>query len=68
MALKAGAFHALVGPSGCGKTSLLHLIAGLDRANHGTVDARGRRPRDLSRQQLAALRAERRRSSRRSSR
>ena len=36
LALKAGAFHALVGPSGCGKTTLLHLIAGLDRADHGT--------------------------------
>ncbi|MDA0170254.1 ATP-binding cassette domain-containing protein [Solirubrobacter taibaiensis] len=37
LALKAGAFHALVGPSGCGKTSLLHLIAGLDRPDHGRV-------------------------------
>ena len=37
LALKAGAFHALVGPSGCGKTTLLHLIAGLDRPDHGRV-------------------------------
>jgi putrescine transport system ATP-binding protein len=32
-----GEFFALVGPSGCGKTSLLRLIAGLDRADFGSI-------------------------------
>jgi ABC-type lipoprotein export system ATPase subunit len=58
IALKAGTFHALVGPSGCGKTTLLHLIAGLDRADLGTVTLRGADVATRSREQLAALRAE----------
>ncbi len=33
----AGQFIALIGPSGCGKSTLLRLIAGLDRANSGTL-------------------------------
>jgi len=32
-----GSFVALIGPSGCGKSTLLRLIAGLDRADGGTV-------------------------------
>ena len=58
LALKAGAFHALVGPSGCGKTTLLHLIAGLDRADHGTVTLAGIPLKTQDRAQLAGLRAE----------
>jgi len=57
MALKSGAFHALVGPSGCGKTTLLHLIAGLDRADHGRVTIAGEDVATRSREQLAELRA-----------
>ncbi|OYT20678.1 MAG: nitrate/sulfonate/bicarbonate ABC transporter ATP-binding protein [Nitrospira sp. UW-LDO-01] len=36
-----GEFVCLVGPSGCGKSTLLNLIAGLDRADRGTVQADG---------------------------
>jgi ABC-type lipoprotein export system ATPase subunit len=57
MALKSGAFHALVGPSGCGKTTLLHLIAGLDRADRGTVTIAGEDVSTCSREELAQLRA-----------
>lgn len=32
-----GSFVALLGPSGCGKSTLLRIIAGLDRADAGTV-------------------------------
>src|SRR5215470_16702581 len=33
----AGAAVCLLGPSGCGKTTLLHVVAGLERADVGSV-------------------------------
>ncbi|GAB3428835.1 ABC transporter ATP-binding protein [Actinophytocola sediminis] len=36
-----GEFLVLLGPSGCGKTTLLRIIAGLERADAGTVTLRG---------------------------
>jgi ABC-type sugar transport system ATPase subunit len=44
-------FLVLLGPSGCGKSTVLRLIAGLERANQGTVFIGGRdvtnvRPKD----------------------
>jgi len=37
-----GAFAVLVGPSGCGKSTLLRLLAGLERADHGSIRFGGR--------------------------
>jgi NitT/TauT family transport system ATP-binding protein len=37
LAIQPGEFVCLVGPSGCGKSTLLNLIAGLLRADTGTV-------------------------------
>ena len=34
----AGSICALLGPSGCGKTTTLRLIAGLERADAGTIE------------------------------
>jgi ABC-type nitrate/sulfonate/bicarbonate transport system ATPase subunit len=34
---RAGEFVSVIGPSGCGKSTLFKLIAGLDRADAGTV-------------------------------
>jgi ABC-type nitrate/sulfonate/bicarbonate transport system ATPase subunit len=36
-----GEFVAMVGPSGCGKTTLLNIIAGFDRPDHGYVTVDG---------------------------
>jgi NitT/TauT family transport system ATP-binding protein len=37
-----GEFVCLVGPSGCGKSTLLNIIAGLDHADRGIVQADGK--------------------------
>lgn len=38
----AGEMVTLLGPSGCGKTTTLRLVAGLERANSGTITIGGR--------------------------
>ena len=38
----AGQFTAIMGPSGSGKSTLMHLLAGLDRPNEGTVEIAAR--------------------------
>ncbi len=36
-----GEFVAIVGPSGCGKSTLMHLLAGFDQPDHGSVTIDG---------------------------
>lgn len=48
LSIADGEFVVIVGPSGCGKSTLLRLIAGLDRADQGSVTIAGRDVTHLS--------------------
>ncbi len=50
--IERGAFVALMGPSGSGKTTLLHILAGIDRTTHGTIQVGGA---DITRMGARAL-------------
>jgi putative ABC transport system ATP-binding protein len=52
-----GEFLALMGPSGSGKSTLLNLIAGIDKADKGTVRVGGVDITTLSEAELAGWRA-----------
>ncbi len=52
-----GEFLALMGPSGSGKTTLLNLIAGIDKADSGSIKVSGIEITTLSENQLAMWRA-----------
>ncbi len=51
LSISAGEFTCILGPSGCGKSSLLGLVAGFTRPDHGLIEVAGKqvmRP-DISR-------------------
>jgi putative ABC transport system ATP-binding protein len=52
-----GEFLALMGPSGSGKSTLLNLIAGIDKADSGTITIGGTDITTLSETDLAAWRS-----------
>jgi putative ABC transport system ATP-binding protein len=52
-----GEFMALMGPSGSGKSTLLNLIAGIDRADHGSITIGNMDIMTLSETELAAWRS-----------
>lgn len=53
---KTGKITAIMGGSGCGKTTVLRLISGLIKANHGTVQVFGENINNLSSKQLSEFR------------
>ena len=53
LVIPRGEFHALLGPNGAGKTTTLRIVAGLLRADYGTVRVLGH---DISQDPLAAKR------------
>lgn len=55
--IKEGEFLALMGPSGSGKTTLLNLIAGIDKADTGSIKVKGVEITNLSESELAEWRA-----------
>jgi len=55
--IEEGEFLALMGPSGSGKSTLLNLIAGIDKADSGTIKVGGIDITSLSETQLAGWRA-----------
>jgi putative ABC transport system ATP-binding protein len=57
LVIHEGDFLALMGPSGSGKSTLLNLIAGLDRADKGTIVVAGVDITSLSQSELARWRA-----------
>ena len=57
LSIAAGEFLALMGPSGSGKSTLLNLVAGLDRADRGSITVGGVDIAALSENELAAWRA-----------
>jgi putative ABC transport system ATP-binding protein len=52
----AGQFTAVMGPSGSGKSTLMHLLAGLDVPNAGSVSIAGQDITRMSDRQLTRLR------------
>jgi len=57
LVIEEGDFLALMGPSGSGKSTLLNLIAGLDRADSGSILVAGVDITSLSQGELARWRA-----------
>src|SRR5918998_1504220 len=55
--VERGELVAVVGRSGTGKSTLLHLLAGLDRADGGSIELAGARVDGSSDRRLTALRA-----------
>ncbi|HLT51379.1 MAG TPA: ABC transporter ATP-binding protein [Arenibacter sp.] len=55
--LEEGASFAIVGPSGSGKTTLLGLCAGLDRADHGSIELCGEDLGRMTEDERALLRS-----------
>jgi putative ABC transport system ATP-binding protein len=58
LGITGGRLTAVMGPSGSGKSTLMHILAGLDRPNEGSVHIAGQDITQLSDNDLTRLRRE----------
>ena len=56
---ESGRFTAIMGPSGSGKSTFMHVLAGLDRVDSGSIIMRGQDITRLNDRQLTQLRRDR---------
>lgn len=56
---EAGRFSAIMGPSGSGKSTFMHVLAGLDRVDSGSITMRGQDITELNDKALTQLRRDR---------
>jgi putative ABC transport system ATP-binding protein len=56
LGLEEGVFAVVTGVSGSGKSTLLNLLGGLDTPTLGTIEVRGRKISEMSREELALYR------------
>ncbi|WP_209374377.1 ABC transporter ATP-binding protein [Brevibacterium renqingii] len=56
---ESGRFTAIMGPSGSGKSTFMHVLAGLDRVDSGSIVMRGKDITRLNDRQLTQLRRDR---------
>jgi iron complex transport system ATP-binding protein len=55
--VSAGEFFVIIGPNGAGKTSLLKILSGLQKAQHGSVQIKGKNISRYTRRSLALIMA-----------
>lgn len=56
LSVRSGEMISIMGPSGCGKTTLLHLLAGIERADEGEVVIDGNPLQHMNDDKLSAFR------------
>ncbi|MGO2037053.1 MAG: ABC transporter ATP-binding protein [Brevibacterium sp.] len=56
---ESGRFTAIMGPSGSGKSTFMHVLAGLDRVDAGSITMRGQELTSLDDKELTQLRRDR---------
>jgi iron complex transport system ATP-binding protein len=53
--VSAGEFFVIIGPNGAGKTSLLKILSGLQKADHGSVNIKGKNINAYTRRNLSQI-------------
>ncbi|MGB3649498.1 MAG: ATP-binding cassette domain-containing protein, partial [Desulfobulbales bacterium] len=53
--VSAGEFFVIIGPNGAGKTSLLKVLSGLQKAQHGSVTIKGENITKYTRRKLSQI-------------